>query len=333
LRAAANAGGSDGAPAPCASNRLPESWAQANDATQGGIRIMAETLGILGLGLIGRVAAELLMPRGHACYAVRRPSTADFPAAGGRLVDTARELAEVSDIVISALPNVPSARGAFAGADGLVAGAHNGLTIVEMNTFPLDAKLEIKAMVDPGPATIVDCPISGTQPIIRAGKAVIMMSGDQTACGRVRPVLEIIAPKTMYVGDYGTGIKLKLVINFMVGANTVTLAEGMLLGSTMGLSMQQMIDIIGPSAAGSTVFGMRAGIIAERKWQPCAGPSKLLWKDLDIVEQQADALGLTAPMLRAANALYKKVAAADRLEDEVSVVFEILEDEIGQAAG
>ena len=293
---------------------------------------MAETIGILGLGLIGRVAAELLMPKGHVCYAVRRPSTGDFPDSGGKLVDTARELAEVSDIVISALPTVESAKDAFSGPNGLVAGAHAGLTIVEMNTFPLTAKEALKSMVDPSPATIVDSPISGTQPLIRAGKGVIMMSGDEAACAKIKPVLECIAPKTSYVGDYGTGIKLKLVINFLVGANTVALAEGMLLGATMGLTNQQMIDIIGPSAAGSVVFGMRAPIIAERKWQPCAGPSKLLWKDLDIVEQQSDALGLTAPMLRAANALYKKVAAADRLEDEVSVVFEILEDEIGKAA-
>jgi 3-hydroxyisobutyrate dehydrogenase len=145
-------------------------------------------------------------------------------------------------------------------------------------------------------------------------------------------MLEHVAPKTTYVGEFGTGIKLKLMINFMVAANTVALAEGMLFGGQMGLDNQTMLDIVGPSAAGSTVFGMRAGIIAERKWQPCAGPSKLLWKDLDIVEEQADALGLSAPLLRICNQYYKKIAAAGRLEDECSVVFEILEGEIEAAA-
>lgn len=290
---------------------------------------MAEKIGILGLGLIGRVSAELLMPAGYACYAVRRPSTEDFPAAGGHLVGSARELVETCDIVISALPNVAAAREAFAGPDGLVAGAHEGLTVIEMNTFPVAEKEALKAQIDPTPATILDCPISGTQPIIRAGNGVIMMSGDEAACEAVKPVLATIAPKTFYVGAYGTGIKLKLVINFMVGANTVAVAEGMLLGRQMGLDPQLMIDIIGPSAAGSTVFNMRAPIVRDRKWQPCAGPSKLLWKDLDIVEEQADALDLPAPVLRACNALYKKVEAAGRLEDEVSVVYEIMEAEIG----
>lgn len=293
---------------------------------------MAEKIGILGLGLIGRVVAEKLMPEGYECIAVRRPSTEDFSDTGGKLVETARELAEVSDIVISALPNVESAKTAMEGPDGLLAGAHDGLTIIEMNTFGVAVKEEIKALVDATPAAIVDCPVSGTQPIIRAGNGVIMMSGDEARCDAVKPVLEKICPKTFYVGDYGTGIKLKLMINFMVGANTVALAEGMLFGASMGLDPQLMIDIVGPSAAGSTVFNIRSGIIKDRAWQPCAGPSKLLWKDLDIVEEQADELGLSAPILRLCNDYYKKIEKAGRLEDECAVVYEILEAETKAAA-
>jgi L-threonate 2-dehydrogenase len=293
---------------------------------------MAKKIGILGLGLIGRVAAEKLMPEGYECIAIRRPSTDGFPGLGGKLVDTARELAEISDIVISAMPNVPAAHAAMEGPDGLLAGAHAGLTIIEMNTFGVADKEKLKALVDATPAMLLDCPVSGTQPIIRAGNGVIMMSGDEAGCAAVKPMLETICPKTFYVGEYGTGIKLKLMINFMVGANTVALAEGMLFGASMGLDPQLMIDIVGPSAAGSTVFNIRAGIIKDRAWQPCAGPSKLLWKDLDIVEEQADELGLSAPILRLCNDYYKKIEKAGRLEDECAVVYEILEAETKAAA-
>ena len=292
---------------------------------------MTERVGILGLGLVGRLVAELLIPHGIQCCAVRRPSTQNFPDMGGTLVSTPRELAEVSDILLSTLPTVDAARATFAGDDSVIAGAHEGLIVVEMNTFPLAIKDELKRAIDATPAVIIDCPISGTQPSIRAGKGVIMMSGDKAACERVASILRLVAPNTSYVGEYGTGTKLKLMINFMVGANTVALAEGMLFGAELGLDTQTMLDIVGPSAAGSTVFDMRAGIIAERKWQPCVGPSKLLWKDLAIIEEQADALGLSAPLLRVCNQYYKKVAAADRLEDECAVVYEILEDEIKAA--
>ena len=82
---------------------------------------MAKKIGILGLGLIGRVAAEKLMPEGYTCIAVCRPSTEDFPDTGGQLVDTARDLAAESDIVISALPSVEASRMALEGPDGLLA--------------------------------------------------------------------------------------------------------------------------------------------------------------------------------------------------------------------
>lgn len=293
---------------------------------------MAEKVGILGLGLIGGITAEILMPKGYECAAVRRPSTESFPDTGGKLFDTARELAEWSDVVISALPSTEASRTALEGPDGLLAGTHEGLTIIEMNTFPVGEKERVRDQAADTPAKIIDCPLSGTQPIIRAGKGVIMMSGDEALCESVKPMLELVCPKTFYVGEYGTGIKLKLMINFMVGANTVALAEGMLFGAQMGLDPELMIDIVGPSAAGSTVFGMRAGIIKDRSWQPCAGPSKLLWKDLDIVEEQAEALGLSAPLLRICNDYYKKIEKAGRLEDECSVVYEILESEIKAAA-
>ena len=74
---------------------------------------MPEKVGILGLGLIGGLAAEILMPEGYACAAVRRPSTEGFPETGGRLFDTARELAEWADVVISALPSVEASRTAL----------------------------------------------------------------------------------------------------------------------------------------------------------------------------------------------------------------------------
>ncbi|MSO80057.1 MAG: NAD(P)-dependent oxidoreductase [Alphaproteobacteria bacterium] len=283
------------------------------------------TIGVLGLGLIGGYAAETFLANGHRCLAVRRPSTEDFPARGGELVATPRELAAASEILVSALPGDDSIRSAMFGPDGVVAGAHDGLVIVEMNTAPVALKEELKAAIDRTPAIILDAPISGSRPMLAAGRGVIMTSGDAAAAERVRPVLELVAPKTMYVGAYGTGIKLKLVINFLVGANTVAIAEAMLFGHAMGLDSQTMLDVVGPSAGGSMGFNFRVPVIAARKWQPPSAPARLLYKDLKIIEAQVEALGLAAPAARLATGLYRQIEAAGRLEDDLSVVYEILE--------
>lgn len=289
---------------------------------------MAERVGILGLGFIGRTVAELLISRGHECWAVRRASTEDFPAAGGRLAGSARELAERVDVLISSLMTVDSAREAFLGPAGAVAGAHHGLIIVEMSTLPIGVKEELRDAVAATPGVLLDCPISGTPTYIKAGKAVIMMSGDERAAMQVKPVLEKVAPKTLYVGPFGTGMKLKLVANFLVAAHTVAASEAMLLGLRLGLDPHQIIEVIAPGAGGSVSFTTRAPIIAERKWRPNTSPAKLFWKDLPIIVEQADALGLSAPMARLCNEYYQKAERAGRLDDEASVIFEILEQEI-----
>lgn len=283
------------------------------------------TIGVLGLGLIGGYAAEVFLAAGHRVLAVRRPSTEDFPARGGALVASPRELAAASEIVVSALPDDAAIRAAMLGPDGVVAGAHAGLVVVDMNTAPVALKEELAAAIAPTGAGIVDAPVSGSRPMLAAGRGVIMASGDAAAVERVRPLLELVAPKTIHVGDYGTGIKLKLVINMLVGAHTAAIGEAMVLGHAMGLDSQTLLDVVGPSVGGSMGFPFRVPVMAARRWQPPTAPARLLYKDLKIIEAEVEARGLPAPYARLATALYREIEAAGRLEDDLSVVYEFLE--------
>ncbi|MBM3560912.1 MAG: NAD(P)-dependent oxidoreductase, partial [Alphaproteobacteria bacterium] len=162
-------------------------------------------------------------------------------------------------------------------------------------------------------------------------RGVIMTSGDDAAAERVRPLLERIAPKTIHVGDYGTGIRLKLVINMLVGANTAAIAEAMVFGHALGLDSQTLLDVVGTSAGGSMGFPFRVPVMAARRWQPPTAPARLLYKDLKIIEAEVAALGLPAPYARLATALYREIEAAGRLEDDLSVVYEFLEPRSGGA--
>ena len=83
-----------------------------------------KTVGILGLGNIGRAVAANLAEAGFETVAVRRPSAADFP----RLVESAAELARTCDVVVAALATEEAMRTGYLGADGLVAGARKELT-------------------------------------------------------------------------------------------------------------------------------------------------------------------------------------------------------------
>jgi 3-hydroxyisobutyrate dehydrogenase-like beta-hydroxyacid dehydrogenase len=98
-----------------------------------------KTVGILGLGNIGRAVAANLAEAGFEVTTVRRASAADFP----HLVDSPAELACTSDVVVVALASEEAMRSAYLGTDGLAAGARSGLVAIDMGTFPVTLKREI----------------------------------------------------------------------------------------------------------------------------------------------------------------------------------------------
>jgi 3-hydroxyisobutyrate dehydrogenase len=138
-------------------------------------------------------------------------------------------------------------------------------------------------------------------------------------------VINAFSPKNYYVGDFGSGMAIKLVTNFIVGANSLVVAEAFVFGVAAGLDPDLMIKVIGPSAAQSRVFDFRAPMIAQRKFKPAPGPAHILWKDLQFIRDESDRMGLAAPVLKAQLEWFGKMMSQGKQDDEVAAVFEMLE--------
>ncbi len=289
---------------------------------------MTETVGILGLGNVGGMVGRLLLAEGYEVLAVDRPSTQWFPDAGGGLVANPKELAETTDLVIVALATEESVDEAYLGRKGLAEGGRDGLIVADMGTFAVAQKEQVKAALDAGGTFLLDAPISGTPAAMENGRAVIMMSGDQAACEAVRSVLEVLAPQCPYVGDFGTGMKLKFVLNSLVAGHALVAAEALLMGKRSGLDPQQIIDVVKSSVASSTQFELRAPLMAARSWQPPTAPARLVHKDLHYIVDHADQLGVPVPITTVAAMYFDRLAEMGRLDDELAAVFEALEADV-----
>ena len=281
----------------------------------------ASKVGILGLGRIGRVVAANLASEGFAVAAVRRPSTRDFV---GTLQPDAATLAAASDVVVSALASEEQMEEAFLAPRGLVAGAHKDLIVLEMGTFPVALKRRLADALTARAPPMLDCPLSAPPPVHARREAVLFVSGEPEIARRAAPVLDAITPRQSFVGAFGAGMATKLVANFLVIANTLTTAEAMALGAAAGLDPKPMIEAIGRSFAGSPVFNFRAPIMADRAYQPAAGPARIMWKDLQYIREQSDAAGLPSPVLQTALDWYGRLIEAGRGEDEGASVYELL---------
>jgi 3-hydroxyisobutyrate dehydrogenase len=283
--------------------------------------VAASRVGILGLGRIGRVVAANLVGEGFDVAAVERPSSHDF---GGALQPDAAALAAASDVVVSALASEAQMEDAFLAPRGLVAGAHDDLIVIEMGTFPVALKRRLADALAARGAAMLDCPVSGTPPVVARREAVLFVSGDPEVARRAAPVLDAITPRQSFVGAFGAGMATKLVANFLVIANTLTTAEAMALGAASGLDPRAIIEAIGQSFAGSPVFNFRAPMMADRTYRPAAGPARIMWKDLQYIREQSDAAGLSSPVLQTALEWYGRLIEAGRGEDEGASVYELL---------
>lgn len=292
-------------------------WQTGNELGGCSLRV-----GIAGLGNIGRAVAENLASAGFQVTAIRRPSSVDFP----RLVASAEELARASDVVVAALASEEAMRDAYLSADGLVAGAHAGLCVIDLGTFPVALKQELAEQLAARGAAMLDCPVSGTPPVVRDGRAVLFVSGDRETIARCRPILDCIAPTNHTVGDFGAGMAVKLAANLLVIVDTMATAQAMLLGTRSGIDPRVLIDAIGPSVAGSPIFRLRAPLMAERRYRPAHGPAHILLKDLKYIEAECRRLGITAPFLAPAHEWFEKLIESGRGLDEGAAIFEVLEE-------
>jgi 3-hydroxyisobutyrate dehydrogenase len=287
-----------------------------------------KTVGILGLGNIGRAIAANLAEAGLDVIAVRRPSTADFP----RLVDSPADLARASDVVVAALASEEAMRAAYLGAGGLAAGARAGLVTIDMGTFPVALKRELADALAARGAAMLDCPVSGTPPVVRTRQAVVFASGEADVIERCRPVLDAITANHRTVGPFGAGMAVKWAANLLVTVQTFATAQAMLLGTRSGIDPQVLIEAIGASFASSPVFRTRAPLMAEGRYQPAPGPAHVFVKDLGYIEAECRRLGIPAPLIAPTLEWYARLVEAGHGNSEAAAIYELLEQSSGGGA-
>lgn len=278
-------------------------------------------VGILGLGKIGRAVADNLADAGFETMAVRRASTADFPL----LAADAAGLARANDVVISVLPDEQAMREAFLGKSGLAAGAHRDLVVIDMGTFPVTLKQELAEALARRGAAMLDCPVSGTPPVVRAGKGVLFVSGDAAVVERCRPIFEAISPgHHRHVGAFGAGMAVKWAANLLVTINSFATAQAMLLGTRSGIDPRVMVEALAASFAGSPVFSARAPMMAEARYRPAPGPAHVFVKDLTYIEAECRRLGMPAPLVGPTLDWYRRLVDSGRADDEAASIYELL---------
>jgi 3-hydroxyisobutyrate dehydrogenase len=220
-------------------------------------------VGIVGLGRMGAAMSERLRSQDFEVVGWDQDAAANQKlAAGGlRIAANPRGVAAESEIVISSITEDTGARSIFAGPDGLLQADVNGKLFIEMSTLQPMTGRELAPLVEARGARLIEAPVLGTIPQVRAGTLFAMVGGRAEDLPRARLVLDKMTRRIAYMGPHGAGYAMKLAANVGLGAYVQALAESLALGLRQGLELEQMIDALQESATACGWLKAKAGVL------------------------------------------------------------------------
>ena len=153
---------------------------------------MAQVVGFIGLGIMGRPMARNLLKAGHSLvvHSRSRGPVDEIVAAGAKAAGSPKDVAAQSDVLITMLPNSPDVEQVALGPNGIIEGARRGLIFVDMSTIsPIVSQKVGKALEAKGVA-MLDAPVSGGEKGAIDGALSIMAGGDKAVFEKVLPIFQ-----------------------------------------------------------------------------------------------------------------------------------------------
>ncbi len=254
-------------------------------------------ISVIGLGLMGTPISTLLMKAGYEVtgFDIVKKQMSNLVALGLRPARSVKEVTRGADLILLSLPHWTAVQDVVEGKDGILSVARRGQIVVDTSTSPpADSKAMAEKLAKKG-IEWMDVPVSGSSAQARLGNMVFMAGGKKYIFEKIKPVLERIGKKAVYVGKNGDGAMLKLVVNHILYLNEAAAIEGMLLGKKAGLDPDIMLDVINSGAASSDLIAARGKDMLAGNFEP-KGPVVLAVKDLGFSLDCGKKLGVVLPV-------------------------------------
>ena len=253
-------------------------------------------VGFIGLGIMGRPMAKNLLKAGYSLVVHDKfAKHDDLIALGAKACASNKEVAALSDVIITMLPNSPHVREAVLGKDGIVDGAKPGSILVDMSSIAPAVSQELCAAVKEKGIVMLDAPVSGGEPKAIEGTLAIMVGGDEAAFATAKPILEKMGSSVVRVGDIGAGNVTKLANQIIVALNIAAVAEAFVLATKAGVDPEAVFNAIKGGLAGSTVMNAKVPMILNGDFNP-GGRVELHTKDLQNVLDTGHRLNVPLPL-------------------------------------
>jgi 3-hydroxyisobutyrate dehydrogenase-like beta-hydroxyacid dehydrogenase len=250
---------------------------------------------------MGRPIAQRLLSSGFQviAYDRYRAKTDGLIPYGATVAGSIAELSSRCSVVLSCLPNDEAVRDTYTGRKGVFANAQRGTLVIEMSTVDPNTSRELSKLGSEHGVQVLDVTISGSTPVAEQGALTLFGGGDKSSFDAAESIFRVIARKYFYMGPSGSGAKMKLVVNTLLGVGMQAIAEAVALGETAGLDRNHLLDVLSQTAVVAPAHLGKLQKAMNSDYSP-QFPLRLMKKDFWLILNLAAAVGARMPATEAA---------------------------------
>jgi 3-hydroxyisobutyrate dehydrogenase len=274
-------------------------------------------ISFIGLGHMGAPMARNLIKAGHtlSVFDIVKANVEALTQAGASAAKSPKDCAAQGGLIVTMLPSSPHVKTVYLGADGVLAGAAQGTTLVDCSTIDPHTAREVASQCLERGHPMADAPVSGGTGGAEAGTLTFMVGGTQQVFAQILPVLQKMGKNIVHCGPSGTGQVAKICNNMLLGITMIGVAEAMNLGAALGIDAKVLAGIINTSSGrcwSSDTYNPYPGVMdnvpAARGYSGGFG-ADLMLKDLGLAADAARQAKQSVVMGAAAQQIYQMFSA------------------------
>ena len=284
-----------------------------------------KVIGLIGLGAMGGSYAKHLLSSGYEVMGVDpdKSNSSLFTSSGGIIVSNINDLMSKCKVIILSLPTVPIFKDVVNQFEKNHSVSKTEV-VIDMNTISLEDKLEAKNRLNKFNIELIDAPVSGTGAQAKSKDLVVMSSGSEKTVSDCEEIFNSFARKNIYVGEFGNGIKFKILANLLVTVHNTVTAEALLLGQRAGLEEKMIYSVLNAGAATSVMLDKRMPLMINKEYEPATASMRIFLKDIDVITQFLKNNNLNSPTFEAAANLYNQSKENIPITYDTAAIFEQL---------
>jgi 3-hydroxyisobutyrate dehydrogenase-like beta-hydroxyacid dehydrogenase len=256
-------------------------------------------VGLLGTALAERMLAERRKVVG---FDLDRARLEGLAALGGAAAGAAAETARRCESIVLCLPDSHVVAAVVESMAGDLSPAH---LLIDATTGDPDDSAALAERLATRGVGYVDAAIAGSSEQTRRGAAAVLIGGTPGDVRRAEPILAAWSIRRFHVGPAGSGARMKLVVNLVLGLNRAVLAEGLSLARACGIEPAAALEVLRATPAYSTAMDTKGPKMAAREYTPQARLAQHA-KDVALIRALARQHGASTPLSDAHAALLQR---------------------------